>query len=187
MLNNLANTSLIPSINSITNPVVRNTLALNQIEGFTPVQTFTDSSNVGWSLSKSCFDSSKDIPDPKSIQITDYWNHEFPNIKTKLYIYVVEGIRQPRVETERPSKVLYQWFSPVFIPNFDPTMITDREWLKANVYVANIEDTRVSKLNALCHTNVCYNNDVDNDKLLQIEGLSNGNTRSDKGSSKQGN
>jgi len=163
---------------------IKNTLSLNQIEGFTPVQEFTDETNTKWSLVKSSLDSTIDIPDPKTLQIVDFWNHEFPNLKTKLYVYVVEGVRQPRVETEQPSRILYQWFSPVFVPTFTPQMISDKEWLKANVYAAPVVNARVSKLNAICHikgSDVSYGNvDVSNDKLLKVDEL-NGTSRSTEG------
>lgn len=159
---------------------IKNTLSLNQIEGFTPVQEFSDETNTKWSLVKSSLDSTIDIPDPKTLQIVDFWNHEFPNLKTKLYVYVVEGVRQPRVETEQPSRILYQWFSPVFVPTFTPQMISDKEWLKANVYAAPVVNARISKLNAICHikgSDVSYGNvDVSNDKLLKVDEL-NGTSR----------
>lgn len=131
--------------------MVKPTLGLTQIENFKPVEKFIDSTGTTWQLSKSSFDSTKDVPDPKGMQILDYWNHEFVNVKQKLYVYVVEGTRMPRVETEQPSRIMYQWFSQVFIPKFDPTMITDKEWMKANVYSAPIVDSRISKLYAICH------------------------------------
>lgn len=176
-----------PTNGLLTNPfmtspsnAIKNTLSLNQIEGFTPVQEFTDETNTKWSLVKSSLDSTIDIPDPKTLQIVDFWNHEFPNLKTKLYVYVVEGVRQPRVETEQPSRILYQWFSPVFVPTFTPQMISDKEWLKANVYAAPVVNARVSKLNAICHikgSEVYYGNvDVSNDKLLKVDEL-NGTSR----------
>lgn len=146
------------------------TLGLNQIEGFTPVQEFTDANGVKWQLVKSSFDSSIDIPDPKNLQVLDYWNHDFPGIKTKLYIYVVEGIKQPRVETEQPTHILFQWFSQLFVPAFTPQMITDREWLKANVYAAPVTNTRLSKLNALCRVNEIKQEQTETD-LLKVNEL----------------
>lgn len=149
MLNNF-NPYLIPSPVLGQNTFARNTLSLNQIENFEPVKEFTDSSNTHWLLVKSSTDSSIEIPDPKSIQIVDYWNHAFPNIDEKLYVYSVEGIKQPRVETEQPTRINYQWFSLNYVPTFNPTMITEAEWRKANVYAAPIADTRLSKLYAFC-------------------------------------
>ena len=132
-----------------------NTLNLTQIEHFKPVEAFTDSTGSIWRLVKSAENSCIEIPDPKSIQIVNYWNHIFPNLKDqKVYLYVVEGIKQPRVETERPTRILYSWFSLTGIAAFTPQMISDNEWLKANVYASEIIDNRVSILNALCQTNV---------------------------------
>ena len=147
------------------------TLNLNQIEGFTPVEKFTDESNVQWVLSKASSDSTKDIPDPKNIQFTDCWNHEFPGLKTKLYVYVVEGIKPPRVETEQPTRVMYQWFSQTPCPTFNPAMITQREWLKANVYAAPLTSARVSKLKAICHITDMPEPEKEQDKLLKVEEL----------------
>lgn len=147
-------------------------LGLNQIEGFVPVLHFRDDSNTEWNLIKAATDSSVDVPDPKGMQIVDYWNHEFPNLKeTKLYIYVVEGVRQPRVETEAPSRVLYQWFSTVFIPSFNPQMITQNEWLKANVYAAQMRNDRVSKLKALCKVSEIEPKNGSEDTLLKVNEL----------------
>ena len=166
--------TLIPSA-SLSPIAPRAVLGLTQVEGFAPVQSFLDSSGVGWVLSKASTDSTRDVPE--QVQITDYWNHEFPNIRQKVYVYVVEGIRVPRVETEQPSRVLYQWFSSVFIPKFDPTMITDREWLRANVYVASMGDTRISKLNAICKVKAqekVQEPTAEQDALLRVEELGNG-------------
>ena len=168
----LSNTLLPNPLGSNSLVQVKNTLNLTQIEGFLPIQEFTDTSNTKWNLVKSFQDSSIDIPDPKSIQIMNYWNHEFPNLKEKIYIYVVEGIKQPRVETEQPTRILYQWFSNLFVPTFNPQMISDKEWLKANVYAASVMDTRVSILQALCHIDTPV--EVENNttgKLLRVEGL----------------
>ena len=146
------NQSLLPPITNFSDPVLtpKNTLCLNQIADFEPIKQFTDDSNTTWVLSKSSSDSTIDVPDPANMQVVDYWNHEFPGIKSRIYIYVVEGIRQPRVETEQPSRIMYQWFSTVFVPTFTPQMITQREWLRANVYAAPVTQTRMSKLKALC-------------------------------------
>ena len=173
-----AGQTLIPS-SSLSPIAPRAVLGLTQVEGYEPVQSFADSSGVAWVLAKASSDSTRDVPDPKAVQITDYWNHEFPNIRQKVYIYVVEGIRVPRVETEQPSRILYQWFSPVFIPKFDPTMITEREWLKANVYVASMGDTRLSKLNAICKVKAqekIQETKPEEESLLRVEELGNGSS-----------
>ena len=154
-------------------------LGLNQIEGFKPVERFTDDSNVEWVLSKASSDSTKDIPDPKSIQFTDCWNHEFPGLKIKpYYVYVVEGIKLPRVETEQPTRILYQWFSDKPSPGFNPTMITPREWMKANVYAAPLTNARISKLKAICHITELAEPEKEQDKLLKVDELNVGCTSS---------
>ena len=62
----------------------------------------------------------------------------------------MEGIKKPRIETEAPVRVLYQWFSTKNNPQFTPQIISGNEWHRANVYTAPISDSRVSKLSALC-------------------------------------
>ena len=151
------------------------TLMLNQLEGWEPVTDFTDSTGVHWQLAKAATDSTRDIPDPKTVQFMAAWNHEFPaKLSQKVYVYAVEAIRPPRVATEQPSMLLYQWFSTVKM-DFNPSMITDREWLKANVYSAEVVDARVSKLNALCKVSAEQQAPAESEeRLLQVEGLSDG-------------
>lgn len=67
------------------------------------------------------------------------------------FLYVVEGIKRPRIDTERSVNVLYQWFSTANNPSFTPQSITPAEWYNANVYTSTITDARVSKLRALCN------------------------------------
>lgn len=154
-------------------------LGLNQIEGFQPVQGFVDETNTQWTLVKAASNSTIDIPDPKTLQVLDYWNTEFPGIKTKLYVYVVEGVKPPRVETEQPTRVMYQWFSTRFVREFTPQMITEREWLRANVYAAPIVNARMSKLRAICHVvDSVQPAPEQSDNLLKVEelnGLARGN------------
>ena len=165
-----------PMLNQPIPPI--QTLMLNQMEGFEPVQEFTDSANVKWVLAKAASDSTRDVPDPKTVQITSCWNHEFPaKLSPKIYVYAVEAIRPPRVATEQPSMLLYQWFSTVQV-DFNPSMITEREWLKANVYAAPLQDTRMSKLLAICKMQCQPAKDApqapaEEDKLIKVEGISN--------------
>ena len=170
----MLNNTLLPPLNAM---YQKPSLGLNQIEGFTPMQEFTDDSNTHWALVKASSVSTVDIPDPKNIQFVDYWNHEYPNLKTKLYVYVVEGIKPPRVETEQPTRVLYQWFSTLFVPTFNPQMITDKEWLKANVYAAPIINTRMSKLQAICHLSSGSIPMEETDALIHVEELSNADNK----------
>lgn len=138
LLNSLYQTQTIPS------------LKLTQIDGFEPVSEFVDSSGVKWSLVKSASSGMSEIPDPQSVNVTDYWNHEYPGSNGKVYIYVVEGVRVPKTSRETACNVLYTWFSTVDNKQFTPQMIRPAEWLMANVYASPITDARVSKLKALC-------------------------------------
>ena len=178
MLSSPANDPLIrnPLLNQPIPPI--QTLMLNQIEGFEPVAEFTDSANVKWTLAKAASDSTRDVPDPKTIQVTNCWNHEFPKKLTpKIYVYAVEAIRPPRVSTEQPSMLLYTWFSTVQM-DFNPSMITEKEWLKANVYAAPLQDTRTSKLLAICGMQAPVQAEaqqvpVEEERLIQVEGIAN--------------
>lgn len=193
MLNNIANQDPLikaPIVNPAIPPI--QTLMLNQIEGWEPVPEFTDSANVHWVLAKSASDSTRDIPDPKSVQFVGAWNHEhlMKFNSQKIYVYAVEAIRPPRVGTEQPAMLLYQWFSTVQM-NFNPSMITDREWLKANVYAAPLQDTRMSKLMAICKvqnasTEQTQNAQVEADKPIRVEELVNASGGNMQRNKKQG-
>jgi len=169
--NAIPQTTVVPNI-----PQQVNLLNLTQIEGFHPVQKFTDDTNTVWTLVKAFSDSTVDVPDPKSMQIVDYWDHKFVGLKTDvpLYVYVVEGVRQPRVETEQPSRIMFQWFSKVYVKDFTPQMISEREWYKANVYAAPVLNARVSKLNAICKVKggqSVSSEPQEEDKLIRMDEL----------------
>lgn len=104
-----------------------------------------------WALVKDARSGMGEVPDPQAVTITDYWEHEYPGSAGKVYIYVVEGIRNPKTTRETACRVLYSWFSTVHAPNFTPQLIRPQEWLMANVYAASLSDARVSKLTALCN------------------------------------
>lgn len=125
-------------------------LQLTQIDGFEPVESFKDSEGQTWKLVKSAASGMTEIPDPKSINILDFWNHEYPGSNNKIFIYVVEGVRIPKTDREAACKILYSWFSTVNNKSFTPSMIKNSEWLVANVYAAPLIDGRISKLKALC-------------------------------------
>lgn len=125
-------------------------LGLRQLMNFNIIPSFTDSDGKTWRLVKSANDSSVEIPDPRYVQVSDYWVHEFPNTSGKVFLYVVEGVKQPRNNGEKPVRVLYQWFSTKGVMTFNPQLITPQEWLRANVYTAPVTDSRLSKLSALC-------------------------------------
>lgn len=124
-------------------------LQLTQIDRFEPPQSFTDSAGTAWTLVKNSQSGMGEVPDPQAVSITDYWNHAYPG-SDKIYLYVVEGIRNPKTSREAACRVLYAWFSTVNQPAFTPQMIRPQEWLTANVYAAQLSDARESKLRALC-------------------------------------
>lgn len=167
------------------------TLMLNQIEGWEPVPEFTDSANVHWVLAKAASDSTRDIPDPKTVQFVGAWNHEhLMRFKSqKIYVYAVEAIRPPRVATEQPAMLLYQWFSVVQM-EFNPSMITPNEWLKANVYAAPLQDTRMSKLMAICKVQKPSSEQANaaqpEDKPIVLEEIANAGSGNMQRSKKQG-
>lgn len=140
------NTNLINSITA----AQKQPIGLTQFKDLNMPQSFTDDNGTKWKLAKSSKDSSVEIPDPAMVTLTRWWNHAHPLSNGKVYIYVVEGIKRPRIESENSVMVLYQWFSTVNRSNFTPNDITTAEWYNANVYTANIIDSRVSQLRALC-------------------------------------
>ena len=139
-------------INSIT-AAQKQPIGLTQFKDLNMPQSFTDDNGTKWKLAKSSKDSSVEIPDPAMVTLTRWWNHVHPLSNGKVYIYVVEGIKRPRIESENSVMVLYQWFSTVNRSNFTPNDITAAEWYNANVYTANIIDSRISQLRALCGLN----------------------------------
>lgn len=139
------NTNLINSITAQKQPI-----GLTQFKDLNMPLTFTDDNGTKWKLAKSSKDSSVEIPDPAMVTLTRWWNHVHPMSNGKVYIYVVEGIKRPRIESENSVMVLYQWFSTANRSNFTPNDITAAEWYNANVYTANIIDSRISQLRALC-------------------------------------
>lgn len=138
-------------INSIT--AQKQPIGLTQFKDLNMPLTFTDDNGTKWKLAKSSKDSSVEIPDPAMVTLTRWWNHVHPMSNGKVFIYVVEGIKRPRIESENSVMVLYQWFSTVNRSNFTPNDITAAEWYNANVYTANIIDSRISQLRALCGMN----------------------------------
>ena len=140
------NTNLINSITA----AQKQPIGLTQFKDLNMPQSFTDDNSTKWKLAKSSKDSSVEIPDPAMVTLTRWWNHVHPLSNGKVYIYVVEGIKRPRIESENSVMVLYQWFSTVNRSNFTPNDITAAEWYNANVYTANIIDSRISQLRALC-------------------------------------
>lgn len=149
-VNNSVNNNTNNNANNNINNQPQINLGLRQLQNFSMIDAFQDNDGHVWKLVKSANDASVEIPDPQFVQITDFWNHEFPNSDGKVFVYVIEGIKRPRVDNEKPVNVLYQWFSTTDNPNFNPQMITQAEWHRANVYTSPISSSRVSKLKALC-------------------------------------
>jgi hypothetical protein len=145
-----------PATPALINPALINNLypgipALNltQIDKLDPIPEFKDGSGEVWRLVKDARSGMSEIPDPQSITVTDYWNHEVTGTGGKIFIYVVEGIRPPKTARETPCRILYAWYSTTNNPGFTPQMIRPQEWLIANVYAAALTDARTGKLTAL--------------------------------------
>ena len=143
------NTNLINSITA----AQKQPIGLTQFKDLNMPLSFTDDNGTKWKLAKSSKDSSVEIPDPAMVTLTRWWNHVHPMSNGKVFIYVVEGIKRPRIESKNSVMVLYQWFSTANRSNFTPNDITAAEWYNANVYTANIIDSRISQLRALCGLN----------------------------------
>lgn len=152
-------------INSIT--AQKQPIGLTQFKDLNMPQAFTDDNGTKWKLAKSSKDSSVEIPDPAMVTLTRWWNHAHPLSNGKVFIYVVEGIKRPRIESENSVMVLYQWFSTVNRSNFTPNDITAAEWYNANVYTANIIDSRISQLRALCGMNQEQKINVPNNNTIE--------------------
>ena len=157
------NTNLINSITA----AQKQPIGLTQFKDLNMPQSFTDDNGTKWKLAKSSKDSSVEIPDPAMVTLTRWWNHVHPLSNGKVYIYVVEGIKRPRIESENSVMVLYQWFSTVNRSNFTPNDITAAEWYNANVYTANIIDSRISQLRALCGLNQEQKINVPNNNTIE--------------------
>ena len=156
------NTNLINSITAQKQPI-----GLTQFKDLNMPLSFTDDNGTKWKLAKSSKDSSVEIPDPAMVTLTRWWNHVHPLSNGKVYIYVVEGIKRPRIESENSVMVLYQWFSTANRSNFTPNDITTAEWYNANVYTANIIDSRISQLRALCGLNQEQKINVPNNNTIE--------------------
>lgn len=152
-------------INSIT--AQKQPIGLTQFKDLNMPLTFTDDNGTKWKLAKSSKDSSVEIPDPAMVTLTRWWNHVHPMSNGKVFIYVVEGIKRPRIESENSVMVLYQWFSTANRSNFTPNDITPAEWYNANVYTASIVDSRISQLRALCGMNQEQKINVPNNNTIE--------------------
>ena len=141
------------NINFTPPQTVQSSLELRQLQDYKIADEFKDGGGNQWKLVKSAYDSSVDIPDPNYVQVVD---------------------KRPRIDTEKSVQIMYQWFSTKNEPKFNPMMISQNEWCKANIYTAPLYDTRVSILNAFCGINDKQNDDVDDIPLNLISGAGNG-------------
>lgn len=82
----------------------------------------------------------------------------------------------------------------IYQMDFNPSMITDNEWLKANVYAAPLMDTRMSKLLAICKVKQTgqqapQETPAEADKPIRVEEIVNasgGNMQRNKGKGREG-
>lgn len=145
--------SVTPLNSNLIGNISKTPIGLTQFKDVNMPIEFTDNTGVKWRLAKSAKDASVEIPDPSMVALTRWWNHVHPSSNGKVFLYVVEGIKRPRIDSENAVMVLYQWYSTNNRPNFTPNDITAPEWYNANVYTANIVDSRISLLQALCGVN----------------------------------
>lgn len=112
------------------------TLYLRQIKGFEPPKQMRINESV-WTLRKDARDSSVDIPNPQQIQWIGGDIVQCHNASSETYIYYAYGIKQPRANTyEKPVNVLFVWFNDKQVAQFNPSIISDSDWMRANVYTS---------------------------------------------------
>jgi hypothetical protein len=126
------------------------TRVLSQLKGVEPVKEITTDDNITFKLVKSAFDSSIGIPDPTQVFFTDAWCKEYPNTNGSVWCYCCQGIKRPSSNTEKPTLVLYTWFSTQGDPSFNPSTITRDDWLRACVYAYPLSNHRNAIFNGLC-------------------------------------
>ena len=126
-------------------------IGLTQMEGFSPIKQFRDSTNTDWVLKKASDDPTMGVPDTRNIQWVDAWCAQHPDKRfSKVMVYIAEGVCMPRIETEKPMRIMFQWCSLTKVQGFNPSMVQDKDWLRANIYTAALPDARASQLYALC-------------------------------------
>ena len=130
--------------------IYSSTRILSQIKDKEPVKEITTDDGITYTLAKSAFDSSTSIPDPSLVFFTDAWCKEYPNSNGKVWCYCCQGIKRPASSTEKPTLILYTWFSTQGDPTFNPSTITRDDWLRACVYAHPLANHRNSIYNSLC-------------------------------------
>ena len=113
-----------------------NPLGLAQLQDFTPPKEITVH-GVKWSLRRDYRDPLTTLPPPKDVKWDDAGSIPMPQYNGKVFWYCMYGTKFPSPGSqERPTRVLYQWFHTVQIP-INPNFVTDTDWSRANVYVAD--------------------------------------------------
>lgn len=113
-----------------------NPLGLAQLQDFNPPKEITVH-GVKWSLRKDYRDSLTQLPPPKSVKWDESGFVPMPQFDGKVYWYCLYGTIFPTPGSqERPMRVFYQWFHTVQM-QLNPNFITDVDWSRANVYVAD--------------------------------------------------
>lgn len=124
--------------------------SLSQLKDKDPIKEIVDDLGIHFKLVKSAYDSSTSIPNPALVYFFDWWDKEYPGTNGQVYCYACMGIKRPVTDTEKPSLVIYTWYSTVGDKNFTPASITQQEWLRANVYAAPLPEWRMPIFNTLC-------------------------------------
>lgn len=113
-----------------------NPLGLAQLTDFTPPKEIMVH-GTRWSLRRDYRDPLTQLPPPKDVKWDDMGSISMPQYDGKVFWYCAYGTKFPAAGSqERPVRVLYQWFHTIQIP-LNPNFITDVDWSRANVYVAD--------------------------------------------------
>lgn len=123
-------------INPTAARVPTNPLGLAQLTDFSPPKEIVVH-GVKWSLRRDYRDPLTSLPPPRDIKWDDMGSLPMPQYDGKVFWYCAYGTKFPTPGSqERPVRVLYQWFHTIQIP-LNPNFITDVDWSRANVYVAD--------------------------------------------------
>lgn len=113
-----------------------NPLGLAQLQDFVPPKE-VNVHGVKWSLRRDYRDPLTTLPPPKDVKWDDGGFIPMPQYDGKVYWYCMYGTKFPTPGSqEKPMRVMYQWFHTVQLP-INPNFITDTDWSRANVYVAD--------------------------------------------------
>lgn len=113
-----------------------NPLGLAQLKDFIPPKEITVH-GTKWILRRDYRDPLTALPPPSGIKWDDMGSIAMPQHDGKVFWYCAYGTKMPSAGSqEYPVRVLYQWFHSVQIP-LNPNFITEADWSKANIYVAD--------------------------------------------------